>query len=241
MNVNNVADRIVEGFHMSDTTTKATETDTTYMRLHQAIVQGSLLPNERLIELDLAQRYSVGRAAIRTALARLEQEALVEREPNRGARVRAISANEAVEMLEARAALEGLAAGFAARRATDTDIAALRGLCTAMQQQLDAGELVDFSDLNSQFHSLLLRIADHTTIARLLERLHAQHVMFQYRMVLMAGRAAHSLAEHHIIVDAIAAHDADAAEAAMRTHLLHAADTLRQTLGSLERRQLALR
>jgi len=83
-------------------------------------------PNERLIEMDPAQLYNVGRAAIRTTLARLEQDGLVEREPNRGARVRAISEEEAVETLEARAVLEGLAARYAARNVTDADIADLR-------------------------------------------------------------------------------------------------------------------
>ena len=52
------------------------------------------------------------------ALVRLQQDGLVEREPNRGARVRRVSEQEAVEILEARAALEGLAAGYAVQRAT---------------------------------------------------------------------------------------------------------------------------
>jgi len=82
---------------------KLTETDEGYTRLRQAILSGQLLPNQRLVELDLAQIFGIGRAAVRTALDRLDQEGLVEREPYRGARVRAISQAEAVEMFEARA------------------------------------------------------------------------------------------------------------------------------------------
>jgi DNA-binding GntR family transcriptional regulator len=96
---------------------RGTEADEGYERLYQAILRGDFQPNERLIEMDLAQRYNVGRAAIRTALARLEQDGLVEREPNRGARVRAISEEEAVETLEARAVLARRAAHGAAERA----------------------------------------------------------------------------------------------------------------------------
>ena len=220
---------------MDNSNGKVTETDNSYNRLHQAILGGQLLPNERLVELDLAKTFGVGRAAIRTALARLEQEGLVEREPNRGARVHAISGPEAVEMLEARAVLEGLAARHAARNATNSDITTLQAIEAHMQERLDANDLLGFSDLNSQFHDQLLRIANHTTVARLLERLHAQHVLFQYRMILVPGRAAHSLEEHQAIVDAVAAHDADAAEATMRVHLFHATEVLRQTIKTAER------
>jgi DNA-binding FadR family transcriptional regulator len=54
-------------------------------------------------------------------------------------------------------------------------------------------------------------------------------VRFQYRTVLVPGRSTQSLAEHTRIVDAIAAGDADAAEAAMGYHLSHVASTLRET------------
>jgi len=207
---------------------KLTETDEGYTRLRQAILSGQLLPNQRLVELDLAQIFGIGRAAVRTALDRLDQEGLVEREPHRGARVRAISQAEAVEMFEARAVLEGLVARAAASHASDQDITLLRGLLKQMQERLDAGDLLGLSDLNSQLHEELLRIANNNTLTRLVDHLHARHVRFQYRMILVPGRAVQSLQEHRAIVEAVAAHDAEAAEAAMRRHLAHAADALRQ-------------
>ena len=60
------------------------------LRLREAITRGRLMPNERLIEADLASTYGVNRVHIRTALAMLDQEGLVVREKNRGARVRAL-------------------------------------------------------------------------------------------------------------------------------------------------------
>lgn len=215
---------------MADGSEKATESDESYARLHQAILSGQLLPNERLVELDLAKTYGVGRAAIRMALARLDQEGLVEREPNRGARVRAISSDEAIEMLEARAVLEGLVARHAALKATEQDIAELRGLERAMAERLAGDDLMGFSDLNTRLHGQLLRLAGHTTATRLLDRLRAQNVLYQYRMVLVPGRAAQSLDEHRTIIDAIAAHDGATAESAMRSHLMHAVESLRRTL-----------
>jgi DNA-binding GntR family transcriptional regulator len=188
--------------------------------------------------MDLAQLYNVGRAAIRTALARLEQDGLVEREPNRGARVRAISEEEAVETLEARAVLEGLAARYAARNVTDVDIAELRAIVGEMEARLTEGDLLGISEGNTRLHSRLLQIANNQTVARLIERLHAQHVRSQFRIILVPGRPPRSVAEHRAIVEAVASRDPDAAEAAMRSHLANTVETLRTLAGS---RQLLLR
>ena len=211
---------------------KITETDESYARLYKAIVRGELLPNERLVELELAEKFGVGRAAVRTALVRLEQEGLVEREPNRGARVRLVSEAEAVEMYEVRAVLEGLVARYAARNATEQDIADLRTIHKQMEAYLSQGELLGISDLNAELHEKLLQIAHHQTVTRLLERLRAQRVRFQYRTVLLAGRAQHSLAEHRAIIEAVAAHNSDAAESAMRQHLAKVTEAMRQSIGT---------
>src|SRR5579875_1859393 len=111
-----------------------------YVRLREAIMREEFLPNERLIEMDLAQFLGAGRAAIRTALARLEQEGLVQRERYRGARVRLISEAEAVEILEVRAALESLAVRYAALNATTSDIETLHVLLDELAQHLKEGD-----------------------------------------------------------------------------------------------------
>ena len=211
---------------------RGTETDDGYEQLRAAILHGEFGAHARLIETELARRYGVGRAAIRTALDRLEQDGIVEREPNRGARVRAISEAEAIETVEARAVLEGLAARYAARNATDADIAALRVIVGEMAACLAAGDLLGISDGNARLHSRLLAIADNRTVARLIERLHAQHVRSQFRVILVPGRPPQSVAEHRAIVEAVAARDPDAAEAAMRDHLAHTVEMLRLLAGS---------
>jgi len=214
---------------MTVVTKGQTETDKAYAELHQAIVRGELLPNQRLIELKLAKQLGVGRAAIRTALDRLAQDGLVERNPNRGAHVRLISLEEAVEMVEVRAVLEGLAVRYAARKATEQEIADLQAMVERMDQSLAIADLLAISNINAQLHNTLLRMANHHTVTRLLKRLRANHVRFQYRMILVPGRAVHSLQEHRAIINAVAAHDAEAAEAAMRQHLTHSAEALRQS------------
>ncbi len=198
-----------------------------YEELRRAIVSGELLPGERLLEEDLSERLGVGRAAIRTALVRLEHDGLVQHERHRGARVRRVSEREAVEILEARAGLEGLAARHAALNLDDSQVEELRGIIAEMRELRERGDLLGVSDANARLHTRILELSGHGTARRLSRTLSSQLVRFQYRTVLLPGRPERSYAEHTQIVEAIAAHDPDAAEEAMRSHLSHVAEALR--------------
>ncbi len=196
-------------------------------RLRDAIVAGRFQPSERLVEADISKVLGVGRSAVRTALARLEHEGLIVHERHRGARVRLVDAREAVEILEARAVLEGLAARQAALRATPADAEELRQILGEMRRRLDAGDLLAASDENAVLHRRLLEISSHATAERLIATLKSQLVRFQYRTIMLPGRSECSFGEHTAIVDAVAAGDPDAAETAMRAHLSHVAEALR--------------
>jgi DNA-binding GntR family transcriptional regulator len=198
-----------------------------YEQLQAAIVNGKLQPNERLVETDLVRMLSASRSAVRTALVRLTQEGLVEHEPNRGAKVRLIDEHEAAEILESRMVLEGLAARYAARHATNADLTELEAILSEMRRLLDDGDLLGASGLNAKLHARLLEIAQHGTVSRLVSTLSSQLVRFQYRTILQPGRAEQSHTEHRAIVEAVAAADPDAAEQAMRAHLGHVGEALR--------------
>jgi DNA-binding GntR family transcriptional regulator len=198
-----------------------------YLRLREAIVSGRLLPNQRLVETELGDELGVGRSAIRTALARLDQEGLVEHERNRGARVRLVEEDEAVEILEARSALEGLAARHAALARSEEDVVALGEILVEMRELLAAGDLLAASDRNALLHRRIIAASGHATAARLIGGLNSQLVRFQYRTIMLPGRRDRSFEEHEAIVAAIVAGDAEGAEAAMRRHLSHVAEALR--------------
>ena len=202
--------------------------DGVYERLHEAIVTGRLQPNQRLVEVDLTESLGASRSSVRTALVRLAHDGLVVHERNRGARVRMVDVDEAVEIIEARRVLEGLAAAAAATHATKRDVTELRSILREMRSLLDAGDLLAVSDQNGELHRRILATSGHRTTIRLIEGLNSQIVRFQFRTILVPGRSERSFEEHSTIVDAIAGHDPEAAEAAMRGHLAHVADALRQ-------------
>jgi len=195
--------------------------------LRDAIVRGDLAPNSRLVEADLSRDFSMSRGAVRTALVRLEQEGLVTREPNRGARVRHIGDDEAVEIVQARAALEGLAAAEAARRIDARGAKRLEKALERHTKLIGAGDLLAASDANAALHELVLELSGHTTAQQLIRTLKSQTVRFQFRTILAPGRPSASNAEHTAIVEAVVAGKPRQAEKAMRDHLFKVADTLR--------------
>jgi DNA-binding GntR family transcriptional regulator len=197
-------------------------------RLRDDILDGGFPPGERLIELQLTERYGVGRAAIRAALVELEVEGLVQREANRGATVRRISVAEAVEISEARGVLEGLVARLAAERATEAERAELRDLIDDMTDAVERDDRLCYSKLNRTLHGTLRRIARHQVADDLVANLRNRAAHHQFRLALVPGRAVESLAQHRAIITAVTAGDAPAAERAMRDHLASVVDVLRQ-------------
>ena len=196
-------------------------------RLRNDILTGALPPGERLVELQLADRYQIGRAAIRAALLELDSEGLVRREANRGATVRRISLSDAIEITQARGALEGLVARLAAERATDQERTDLQALVAAMEVAVANDARLEYANLNRALHRTLLQIARHEVATDLVANLRNRSAHHQYRLATVTGRANESLGQHRAIVAAIVAGDGEAAEAAMRAHLESVADVLR--------------
>jgi DNA-binding GntR family transcriptional regulator len=205
-------------------------TSTSYDALREAIVRGDIAPEARLVESEISTNFSMSRGAVRTALIRLEEEGLVVREPHRGARVRKVSDDEAVEILQARAVLEGLAVRVAAERIDDEGAARLQALLERHRGLLEGGDLLGASDANADLHAALLELSGHGTARRLIRTLNSQTVRYQYRTILIPGRPAASVAEHTAIVEAVVAGRPEEAEAAMRSHLFNVAQAVQRAV-----------
>jgi DNA-binding GntR family transcriptional regulator len=194
--------------------------------LRARIIAGDYAPGQRLIEADLSAELAASRGAVRAALVDLGHEGLVERIANRGARVRTVSAAEAVAITEVRMAVEGLCAAKAAERITDEEIAELREIGRSMKRAVADGEVLRYSELNQLLHNRVREISAQPVAAEVLTRLRAQNVRHQFRLALRPGRPQVSLPEHLAIIDEICARSADGAERAMRRHLASVIDAL---------------
>lgn len=212
--------------HADDAVQPAVSASVLTTQLRSAILAGEFAPDQRLIEADLSERYGATRAAVRSALITLTGEGLVERQPNRGARVRAITLGEAIEIVEVRIGLECLCARKAAELVDDDDIQTLLHLRADIEQAVADGRLLEYAELNRDLDREVRRIGRHDTATQLLERLLAQSARHQFRLAFEPGRASESALEHIAIIDAIIARDPDRAESATRTHLQAVLDLL---------------
>jgi DNA-binding GntR family transcriptional regulator len=187
--------------------------------LRAAILAGEYAPGQRLVEVDLCERFATSRFILRAAMQELAAQGLVEFQRNRGARVRDVSVAEAIEITEVRIRLEGLVAARAAERISASDTATLRQLVKDMRGAVKNSELLAYSELNARLHGAIRDAAGHETASRLLSQLRDQTARYQFSLALVPGRPAVSLPQHEAIVAAITARDAEGAEAAMRRHL----------------------
>lgn len=193
------------------------------------ILAGDFAPGQRLIEAELSAELQASRGTVRAALIELTHEGLVERIANRGARVRTVTAEEAVDITEVRMVVEGLCAAKAAEHITADEIDELRTLGRNMRAAVADGEVVRYSQLNQQLHNRIREISAQPVAADVLVRLRAQNVHHQFRLALRPGRPQVSLPEHLAIIDEVCARNPEAAERAIRRHLTSVIEALRST------------
>ncbi|WP_240777069.1 GntR family transcriptional regulator [Nonomuraea basaltis] len=205
----------------------STDSATVLDAIRDGIMRGEFVSHQRLVEADLSERFSASRSSVRSALLQLANEGLVERVQNRGARVRAVSLAEAIEITEVRMVVEGLCAAKAAERVTQVEADELRGIGTRMSQAVASGDVLGYSELNQSLHRRIRQLSGQATASGVLERLRAQIVRHQFRLAMQPGRPAVSLGEHLAIIDAVSSGDPEMAEQAARRHLRSVIETLR--------------
>jgi len=195
--------------------------------LRDAILRGEFLPGERLVEAQLMTRFAASRFNVRAALQDLAADGLVEMQRNRGAQVRKVSLDEAVEITEVRMVVEGLIAARAAERITADQASELDEIALLMRRAVESAEHRRYHDLNQRLHALIRRVAGHRTADRIVETMRGQLVRHQFVLSLLPGRPQQSLPQHERIIAAIRDGDPKAAEAAMREHIASVIDALR--------------
>ncbi|MFV0283457.1 MAG: GntR family transcriptional regulator [Castellaniella sp.] len=192
--------------------------DEVHERLRLAIVSGYYKTGERLNERKLAEEMGVSTSPVKEGLRRLEAEGLVRTEPRRGSFV-TFAARQAEEMTLARAVLESLVAGMAARHASAQDLVRLQALLAEMKAALAEDDVDHLVTLNSAFHETVRAASGSTYLHGLVNSLHA--FSLGTRVAVLSDRQvrAESLNEHTAIYQAIVRRDVARAESLMRRHI----------------------
>jgi DNA-binding GntR family transcriptional regulator len=183
------------------------------------ILNGELAVGERVLEFQLAERFKVSRSPVREALRALDAVGIVEVVPNRGAFVRRIALEEALEVYEVRAALFGQAGRLMAERGTNDAIAMLQGLHKELTEASKAHDFERYFPLNFRFHEHIVDSAGNRTLAYEYRMLVKRLRLFRARNLMFGDNLEVSNREHRAIVEAIAGRDVEAAGLACFDHV----------------------
>ncbi|KAA2212010.1 GntR family transcriptional regulator [Teichococcus oryzae] len=199
-------------------------------RIEDMILQGEVLPGERLNELALSRRLDISRASLREAARGLEQTGLLEIIPNRGVLVRQVSMKDALDLYDLRAALFRAAARLAARRATPQCLLRLQQLNEQMRDAASAQRFADYYGRNLEFHTAIMAAGGNAPMARTYDQAVKGLHLFRRRSLLHPAQLDLSLREHEDLLAAISIHDAAAAGDVAERHIMLGRDRMLDTL-----------
>lgn len=180
------------------------------------ISSGELRPGDRLVELKIAAEMQTSQAPVREALRELETMGLVETARNRGARVRVLSKQELVEILDVRGQLEGYAATLAATK--DEDVShALAGSLEKMRRASENEDKQIYAEGCDDFHEALVKSSGNAALYDAWWRLSVK-VQPLLAAVSFKDDMAERLMKHERIAEALGTRDGRAAQAAAIAH-----------------------
>jgi DNA-binding GntR family transcriptional regulator len=188
-------------------------------RLRQQIYSRALEPGNWIDEMKLSQEFGISRTPLREALKVLAVEGLVTMKLRRGAYVTEVSRDDVAQVYHLLALLESDAAAQVAEHADDAQREHLRQLHVRLQKQVRQRDA--FFATNEQFHMALLEFAGNRWARQIVTDLRKVMKLNRHHSLFKQGRLSDSLAEHHALMDAIAAHDASLARELMRAHFEH--------------------
>lgn len=216
----------------SPTVKRTTTATAVYRDLHAAIVSMRVPPGTPLHEKTLTERYGVSRTPVREALIRLVEDSLVEVFPQSGTFVARIPMGLIPEAVIIRQALEDATVSRAAAGAKAADLAALDKILAEQKFLFSRKDVDAFHDADEAFHEAIAQISGHPGIWTYLKPAKIQIDRCRRLTLPALGRMEFVISEHLLIRDAIAAHDVEAARAAMHRHLsavIPETDALRST------------
>lgn len=201
--------------------------DRVYHEIRDMILSGNLAAGDKLVQEDLAAKLGVSRTPLRSAIAKLSHENLVEMSSRSEAYVAEFGPNQIADLFEMRAVLEGLICRLLAPTIERKHTIYLRSLMTSVEQAAQSDDTRAYRDADVEFHTYLANLVSERGFAQLLETVHSVMRMSLSQGILRSPTQTH--AEHLAIIDALEARDSDAAERAMVDHIRKTIALLRQS------------
>lgn len=200
--------------------------DFAYSEVRAAIANGRYAAGQRMREAEIAEWLGLSRTPVRDALRRLESDSLLVSGPRRGLVVAELDQQQVSELYEVRKVLAGLAGRLSARQATAAEITAMRNL---VQNEAETTDIRRLLKLNRLLHEVIYRSARNRYLSDVLSGFETSLALLPGSTYLAPQRPKMALEQHSGIVEAIARHDADAAQGLSIAHM-QAAEEIRQLM-----------
>lgn len=193
--------------------------DVVFNTLRDAILTGKLVPGERLMENQLAEKLGVSRTPVREALRMLELENLVELVPRKGAQVLDMSEKDIINILEVRSALEGLATALACEKMKKEELQRLKNIQGEFERAISEGDKERIVQIDEDFHDVILASTENDKLINIYNNLRIQ--LFRYRMahVKLDSAITAIVAHHRSIIRALENHDAEEGASVAQGHI----------------------
>ena len=201
--------------------------DVVFNTLRDAILTGKLVPGERLMENQLAEKLGVSRTPVREALRMLELENLVELVPRKGAQVLDMSEKDIVNILEVSSALEGLATSVACKKMTKEDLQQLKNMEVDFEKAVAENDVEHFVDIDEDFHDLIFAATENDKLINIFRNLRIQ--LYRYRMAQAKNNETSMstiVAHHRSIIRAIENHDAEEGASIAQGHIKYQTESI---------------
>jgi DNA-binding GntR family transcriptional regulator len=173
--------------------------------LRDYIVEGNLADGARVPERLLCERFGISRTPLREALKVLAAEGLIELLPNRGARVRALSADDLRELFDVMGGLEALAGRLACEQVSDEDIAEIERVHHEMYRFYLRRDMHGYFQCNQDIHRMIVAAAGNSTLSATYDNLagRIRRVRYSANLAKDRDRWGEAMREHEAILDAL--------------------------------------
>lgn len=183
------------------------------------IIKGRLKAGQRVSEPELAARYGISRTPVREAFRQLTAEGFLQLTPRKGARITYLTEKDVSEFYELKSVLEGYAAGIAAAKIKDKDLARMEELNDQMQRFHERGDLKHIVKVHNEFHDIFLEAAGNEQLYSTVRQLASRYQRFTILLAL-TGKNPEAVSQHRKIIDAFRERDAKRAEELVKANAL---------------------
>lgn len=190
-----------------------------YRILRRDIVHCLIPPGTPLSEKEVSLRFDVSRQPVREAFIKLAENGLIQIRPQRGSYVNKISLSQVRNGCFVRQAIECAVARRAAMLITDAQSYQLEQNLNQQRTAIDRQQLIDFFQLDDEFHQLLSNIADCQLAWDTIENIKAAIDRVRYMSLDHVSSPEMLISQHYEIFDALQKRDGDAVDKAMTLHL----------------------